>query len=551
MDKSQKLLLICFFLPLLLLAQETVEIQNNNLRAYLRADGGLINPNDIHWLSYEQDGALVPLAHYAGLWLGGLDPSGNLFVADLRNGGNAGPISVDAPYDKVWKISAQEIASHLADFEDNGIIDNPQAGIFAWPGRGNPHFFDYNPGLEPSSSSFGAAPFWDRDGNGLYNPSEGDYPILEVRGCSSSPIIPTEMNWCVYTVEDTNADSAIMEIQLNLFHFSCEETHPLNEALFISYKLIHWSDATYTDMYCGLFTDPDLGCPFDDYIGSLPERNVAYTYNASNDDEVCFTGLAAFGENPPVLATDVYRSPLTFVPIPQEVPLSSIMAYHSPGFGNPNPATTDPNLPYEYYNYLQGKWRDGTPMTIGGNGYGGLEETSFAFPGLPEVANTWTEWQESNTPGDRRHLINFGPFDLLPGAVNEVIASYSLYTGPGNHLEKVEGMSNQSDQLQAYFDNCFDIENATGLPPCTFTVTGTDIKSSSLEPIVLFPNPARETVEIQTEANISKVYLFDTTGKQWYSGTGNSIAINSLPGGLYFVGIEINGQIVFRKLVKE
>ena len=56
-------------------------------------------------------------------------------------------------------------------------------GVLEWPGQANPFFADAV-GFELPFASQGLAPYWDENGDGLYTPQFGDYPIIEIRGCS-------------------------------------------------------------------------------------------------------------------------------------------------------------------------------------------------------------------------------------------------------------------------------------------------------------------------------------------------------------------------------
>src|SRR5690606_4142280 len=80
----------------------------------------------------------------------------------------------------------------------------------------------------------------------------------------------------------------------------------------------------------------------------------------------------------------------------------------------------------DVYNYLRGVWRDGTPMTEGGAGYGGSQPTNFMFPGDPVNREYWSEENTDgkgsrNTPADRRFLMSSGPFTMNPGDVQEIV----------------------------------------------------------------------------------------------------------------------------------
>ena len=109
-----------------------------------------------------------------------------------------------------------------------------------------------------------------------------------------------------------------------------------------------------------------------------------------------------------------------------------------------------PNLAFEYYNCLQGKWKNGTPITYGGSGYPTDSTTpvvpcSFIYPGASDPCNwgtggellpdgydndslTWTEFRannfEPNTPGDRRSTGSSGPFTFPAGQVQEIEMAY-------------------------------------------------------------------------------------------------------------------------------
>jgi hypothetical protein len=142
--------------------------------------------------------------------------------------------------------------------------------------------------------------------------------------------------------------------------------------------------------------------------------------------------MGSFGTQPPVLGISALRGPLDTDSLGvQAAPLSSFMYFNNPSVGSPPPATTDPMNAMQFYNYLQGNWRDGSPLTEGGIGYGGSMPADFIFPGLPQQPGGWTEHEAQNPPGDRRLLLSYGPFSLWPGGVNEMITAYRPGWAPG------------------------------------------------------------------------------------------------------------------------
>lgn len=528
--------------------QNAVEIRNNNLRVFLKSNGALLPSSGIHGFDYEQNGEFIPLIHFTGLWLGAKDEGGNLRFAHTQQGGRPGLWNTTSEFQKVWQVNASQIAALRQDFEDDGVIDDPVAEIFAWPGRGNPHFFDYNGFELPPDNTAGLAPFWDENGDGLYDPNDGDYPVLAIRGCEA-PIIPTQMNWVAFTVLE-NTDHPL-EISLNVFYFDCEEANPLQESIFTHYKVIDRAAAgtpALPEVRWGHFTDGDLGCPLDDYVGIFPERSAAYFYNADNQDEDCVI-VQGFGANPPALGIDIYRGPIGSSL--QEQPQSGGITFFNPSFGSFPPGATDPNLATEYFNYLQGKWRDGSPLTVGGIGYGGSEPAAFAFPGLPEQENGWTEWEAGNGEGDRRVLLNFEPFELVPGAVNELIAGYTVHSDGTDNLDQAAGLRDQLDVLQAYFDHCLQSNSdIPELPPCTPLMTATRPLAQEIN-LDIAPNPARDVVQVITDVSILSIELFDARGRMVSSSGEAEIALGHLPRGLYFIHIRTRQGIAVRKLIVE
>ena len=105
-------------------------------------------------------------------------------------------------------------------------------------------------------------------------------------------------------------------------------------------------------------------------------------------------------------------------------------------YNNDFSITGNPETAPHYYGYMSGTWKDGTPFTAGGNGYGGAVTSNYMFPSDPASASTeaWSECTEENEPADRRFLESAGPFILLPGAVNNVTIG-AVWTQPSTlHL---------------------------------------------------------------------------------------------------------------------
>jgi hypothetical protein len=168
----------------------------------------------------------------------------------------------------------------------------------------------------------------------------------------------------------------------------------------------------------GFFTDFDLGCFEDDYIGSLPDANAFYVYNEDNFDGNCSFGIPGFADKIPVQT-------VTFL----NQSLDHSLFFNNSTIGTPIPGSTSPDFPYEYYNYLQGKWRDGTPLTTGGIGYnpGSTNYINHVFPDNPNDSQGWSMCTANLPYADRRMINSHGPFNFASGDTFNIQLAFTLH----------------------------------------------------------------------------------------------------------------------------
>lgn len=484
----------------------------------------------------------ISLLRAAGLWIAGVDPAFNLKgAAQLYNTDgksdfipgvldNDGLPPAGGALTGIYRVTAAEIAAHLADFADNGGIDNPLPGVFGWPARGNPYFSQYHNGEDLPFSSRGLAGFYDHDSDGTYDPAQGDYPAIEVRGCPLTQA-PSEMLWFAFhdagfQHTQTGMSSTQMEVQCQVFAFDCLEDSPLRDAVFVRYKLINLGQELLDSLYVGLFNDFDIGNPNDDFFGCDTARSLVFGYNGDNFDE------GAFGAEAPVLAADLFRGPLDG--FGEEIPLKHVVAF--------NPAAlTGPEV---YYRLLSGSLADGTPAPNGG----------VFYPGNPNDPAASSEGSAGNAPGQRHVLASYGPFRLFPGAVNELIAGYFFTQQSGaTPLQNVQAMYARADAIQAFFDNCFTPSDQIACSP----VVSAPAAPAQAAGLKIFPNPAAQTFAIESEkAGITRVQLSDMTGRvaysQYLAGTAMRVNVPVLewPDGVYLAEVWLeNGARAWEKLV--
>ncbi len=405
-------------------------LNENDVNVQLNTTG------NIWWDGMEEAGYEFPvgsdkhLFFAGGLWMAGQDAGGNLKLAAQTYGTSSGefdfypgPVNPAtgsttevecARWDQFFIASQSDIQTFLVDFNDDGQIDNPiPLSIRSWPGRGNPFFEDLQGFSLPDQS---LAPFVDQDGDGNYEPSEGDYP--EIKG--------TNAVWWVYNDVgnahiQSGGDPLGMEVQAMAYAYSVGE-ELIRNATFYDFKIIYRGAEPLTDYYTSLWVDPDIGCGTNDYVGCHPASNLAYAYNASAVDLTCGTANG-YNEDIPTAGIKILKNTIT------GDGMMSGFSYYLNGSSSPTPppGTTDPNQPLEFYRYMQTLWQDGSPFSQGGNGRDlGSPPYPFAFDNSLINGTPWTECTANTADGDRRFLMNFGPITLSPEQIQEL--SFAVIT---------------------------------------------------------------------------------------------------------------------------
>lgn len=471
-------------------ATARTDLDINNVRATM------LNGGDMWWDllrgKYEVPKGSGTTSLFAGaLWIGGIDPAGNLKVAAMtyRQQGNdfwPGPLdataSIDAStclqWDKHFVVTRQEVET----FKETGI---PTQNILDWPT------------LSPQGQPL--APYYDADGSGDYNPRAGDYPdydLLGNRSCSAQLKGDKTLWWVFNDKGNSHTESggaAIgLEIQAQAFAFSTNDE--INNMTFYKYKIINKSSFELQKTYFGVWADADLGGSLDDYVGCDVARGLGYCYNGDLVDDGVASGELTYGANPPAIGIDFFEGPFAdknFLDDPtdssanglgyndhlidnERLGMSKFVYYTngaSSGQGDPTTAT-------EFYNYLSGFWKDGSHFTYGGTGHlsggvpcdymfpGNSDPTGFGTSGITQTP--WDEYSVNNPVGDRRFLQSSGPFTLSPGAVNYITTGvvWARATQGGN-LASLALLKAADTKAQALFKNCFKLLDGPTAPDMT------------------------------------------------------------------------------------
>ncbi len=489
----------------------SVDQDINNVRARLLSSGDVWwDLSDARYVVPKVEpgsGVLEVSSVFAGaVWLGGVDPAGNLKVAaqTYRTSTSTdfwpGPLdpiegTVDEQtcenWDKHFVVLGEDIRTHLALYRaaveagvpyDETLIPESVKG---WPARGN-RFFSQLHDFELPNTEQGLALFYDTNGNELYEPELGDYPVIDIRGCDLKEF-PDQMIFWIYNDAggihtQTQGNAIQMEVQVQSFAYQTNDE--LNDMTFQRYKLINRAVEDIDSTFYAVWVDADLGCYTDDYVGCDTTRSLAYYYNKDALDGTsgctCVGGVPTYCDRIPILGIDYFRGPrdpdsLVLNPDtgelePAELGMSSFTYFCNPGVGEWPAQMEDPGNFTEFYNYLTGSWRDGTPFTFGGSAYnpGSTDVLKYAFVSPPNDATAWSMSTANLGEGDRRTIQASGPFRLEPGAVNELIIGLPWVPDQDHPAPSISELQFADDLAQALFDNCFDITDGPDAPDMTF-----------------------------------------------------------------------------------
>jgi len=276
------------------------------------------------------------------------------------------------------------------------------------------------------------APWVDVNGDGVYNTADGD----------SVHFVGDEVLWYVANdMDETRSTHTYgkppigLEFQTTIFGFN--KTGDLGDIVFKKYLVINKGQTTVDDMILAYWSDTDLGDAADDYTGVDTNLVLGYTYNSGNEDLV-------YGEAPPAVGYDFFQGPVVdgvagdsakfqgkWIQEKKNLGLTAFAFYINSSDIYDDPAQGVAEGSTQMYLYLTGRlWNDKPfvdPHTD--------QEVKFVLSGDPVSGTGWYEgagWPGGVIPGDRRHLMASGPFQLAPGDSQEIVVGLIIARGRDN-----------------------------------------------------------------------------------------------------------------------
>ena len=500
----------------------------------------ILNNGNLFWRGdgvYEvPKGGGVHAVFVGGLWIGGL-VDGELHLAGSTYGPYEfwpGPLDEDGrppsdctPFDRLYEVTRDD----LADYNRSRTLTN---NLRAWP------------------FSLGA-PVVDGDGiAGNYNLPGGDRPAL-----MGDQSLWWVMNDRGNAHRRTRGRPMGLEVQGTAFAF--DAAGALGNTTFYCYRLLNRNMAPLEEAYFGFFLDPDLGTAHDDYFGSDTTLQMAFVYNADDDDE------DFYGEHPPALGVTVLQGPTAtddgqdndrdgLADEPGErLGMTSFLTY----FGGGGGVQTNPSESEHHYYYMQARWLDGGRITVGGDGRNFSNiPTSFMFFGNPVTKAFWSEFNVDGKgraipPQDGRFIMATGPFTLQPGEEQEVVLAL-VWSRGDDHLDSVRKLREDTAFIRGL--------TATLLTPRPGDVHPY-VESYPLGFAQNYPNPFRESTVIRyslPQTMQVRLTVFDVLGRtvatlvdrQQAAGVYEApFEAGSLPTGVYIYRLELDHLRFTRRML--
>ncbi len=563
----------------------------NNIKAGINANGYLFNNykfadsaqnNNFEYKpAFEAPvGSGINAVFCGSLWIGGNDnvnTDWTLHMAAVRymqigNDFWSGPVSsnydfnYDLKWSKVWKLTLNDIKYHINHYQDFGYI--PKNEIATWPGNGD----------VSNGEAAQLAPYFDKNNNGIYEPMQGDYPLI--RG-----------NQAVYFIFNDDRDfhteskgkSLGIEIHGMAYAFNDEADSALWNTVFVHYDIYNRSDTTYYNTYIGNFTDTDLGNPFDDYVRCNVKLGAMIAYNGDDFDEDEQTNemfYKGYGDNLAALGTVMLGGAFMDADNIDNPSGGCDESINGLNFGNGiadderwgmqyfgymnniGAPHTDPMFAPEYYNVLQGNFMQGTPWYLINNNDDSIS-FNYWFPGNSDSCHygtggvdpgfNWTEENDNggtpNPPGDRRGFLSTGPFTFKPGDVQQLDMAY-VFARSYDTTNVLDIVANRIAAVR----NDVILDSLIALPDEIDAVN----KNKLPQPINIWPNPAHNGINIDCRSLQGSIRyaIYSVTGTEVNRGLlrGNALnhlQLDNLKNGLYLIRLQTGNGFYYGKFIKQ
>ena len=327
------------------------------------------------------------------------------------------------------------------------------------------------------------APYDDVDGDGTYTAgtwsAENNAWVGDVPGVPGSD----QTVWTVANdLPDEYAEGGVVsvseggwgsppvgfEMQLTLWGYDFPFSNPISSMMFKRARMIYVglpggpADAKLDTVYFTQWSDPDLGTYTDDYVGCDTTLSLGYVYNGNTWDDQF---LSSFGSPVPAGGYDFLEGPKVDVNgdgVLDTLGMTSFV-YFAAGSSVSDPSTRVYAGTLQWFNLMEGflprpEYPTQQPFV---DPITGFAET-YVLAGDPTSATGWVDGIIL-PPGDRRLVMNTGPFEMVINDTQDVVVG--LIGGLGiNNLSSVAVLKYNDKFAQFAYDNDFNLPNPPPAP---------------------------------------------------------------------------------------
>jgi hypothetical protein len=500
--------------------QNSYTLNTNNASAIINSDGRLFYNTLTSSSGYGMVSDSGAMGIYFSVFLiGGLDDNDSLHTCITFYNNNdlkSGPISQNQSYtdpnylnkydQKIWTVTADEIAYHSTHYYyANYTMPN---SILNWPANGDAQY----------GVASNLAQFVDYNNNGIYDPQNGDYPL----------ILGDKIAYLILNDDPalTTTNSFRFEYHLMFYQYASSDSY-INNTTFLHLTIFNRSGANYHDLRVAQFTDFDIGSPTDDYIGCDSTRQLIFGYNGSSIDYGMYA--VGFGPKPPAFGIKQLNQPMDVA-----------MYYNYQSANNSE----------QFWERMNGFWNesDTSHITYGGVGIGGDTISNYTFSGNPYTQTGWSEVSESNPLGDRRMLMSTDGGILNNGESVCIDYAYIYARNGADNLANVNALYGVADSIQSFYNDISDFYCPDG--NILLDVNKIEPTTNQLE---IYPNPnnGNFTVNFNGQYNLK---IYEMNGKLIKSinnlNNNSQLSLNLIKG-MYIVQVEQNQKLFYKKIVIE
>lgn len=332
--------------------------------------------------------------------------------------------------------------------------------------------------------AFKGAPYYDRNGNGIYDPKFiiNSFGVEVPDTASDAPGLADadQVIWAVYndilSTSSFGSQPLGMETQLTVWGYAADGA--MGNTLFRRCRMIYKGTAatpaghTIGKLYLAHWSDLDNGSPSDDLAGSDSTVGLAYVYNS----RVMDTEFLKFNTVPPAIGIDILQGPI----VKGGTTDSALVNFsYRKGWKNLAPSSIiisdqvnfDPGTgaagAQQFANAVKGLMAfTGEPRNDPQTGI----PSRFWNPGEPQTRVGWVDGVSVGA-GDRSVLLSMGPFTMTVGDTQEVVTAFIGASSP-DRLASVGVLKYHDKIVQETFTN--RVAPPLNVPAPTATVSAFD-----------------------------------------------------------------------------